>query len=39
MGGVKSDIDGHKCINGVSLPECKYYPETGKVENDWVLDW
>jgi len=30
--------DGHGC-NGVCVPECRYYPEKGRIEDEEVFNW
>ena len=31
--------DGFGCNNGVCVPECRYYPEEGRIEDEEVLSW
>jgi hypothetical protein len=34
MRGVKSGYDGNGCNNGICVPECRYSPETGRIEDE-----
>ena len=36
MRGV-SGYDGHGCNNGVCIPECRYYPHIGRIEDKEVI--
>ena len=38
MRGVKSGYDGKGCNNGVCVPECRYYPHIGRIEDEEVMD-
>jgi hypothetical protein len=29
--------DGHRCNNGQCVPECRYYPEYGRIEDEEVI--
>jgi hypothetical protein len=31
--------DGYGCNNGVCVPECRYYPEEGRIEDEEVPSW
>ncbi len=31
--------DGYGCNNGVCIPECRYYPEEGRIEDEEVISW
>ena len=31
--------DGHGCNDGVCVPECRFYPEKGRIEDEEVLSW
>ena len=37
MRGIKSGYDGNGCNNGVCVPACRYYTQTGRIENEEVL--
>ena len=32
-----NDYDGQGCNNGKCIPECRYYPEIGKIEDEEVI--
>ena len=38
MRGV-NDYDGIACNNGVCIPECRYYPKEGWIEDDEAIRW
>jgi hypothetical protein len=31
--------DGYGCINGACVPECRFYPEEGRIEDEEVECW
>jgi hypothetical protein len=31
--------DGHGCNSSKSIPECQFYPETGKLKDEEVIGW
>ncbi|MGA7900454.1 MAG: hypothetical protein WCA39_16510 [Nitrososphaeraceae archaeon] len=37
MRGIKSGYDGNGCNNGVCVPACRYYTQSGRIENEEVL--
>ena len=37
MRGVVSGYDGKGCNNGVCVPECRYYSEYGRIEDEEVI--
>ena len=39
MRGVKNGYDGQGCCDGVCIPECQFYPEYGRIEDEEVLHW
>lgn len=39
MRGVKSGYDGHGCCDGVCVPECRFYRQCGRIEDEEVLGW
>jgi hypothetical protein len=38
MRGVNG-YDGYGCNNGVCVPECRYYPKEGRIEDEEVESW
>jgi hypothetical protein len=36
--GLERD-DGYGCNNGICVPECRYYSERGRIEDEEVLSW
>ena len=38
MRGVVSGYDGKGCNNGVCVPECRYYPHIGRIEDEEVIE-
>ncbi len=38
MRGVNG-YDGYGCNNGVCVPECRYHPKEGRIEDEEVLSW
>ena len=39
MRGIKSGFDGQGCCDGICVPECRFYPEYGRIEDEEVLKW
>jgi hypothetical protein len=35
--GIESDYDGQDCNNCECIPECRYYPKFGRIENEEVI--
>jgi hypothetical protein len=35
--GIESGYDGYGCNNGKCVPECRYYPEFGRIEDEEVI--
>ena len=35
--GIESGYDGYGCNNGKCVPECRYYPEYGRIEDEEVI--
>ena len=35
----KGGYDGYGCNDGVCIPECRYYPKYGRVEDEEVIEW
>ena len=38
MRKVVNGYDGKGCNNGVYVPECRYYPHTGRIEDEEVIE-
>ena len=39
MRGIKSGFDGQGCCDGICVPECRFYPEYERIEDEEVLKW
>jgi hypothetical protein len=39
MRGVKNGYDGQGCCDGICIPECTFYREYGRIEDEEVLKW
>ena len=35
--GIESGYDRYGCNNGKCVPECRYYPENGRIEDEEVI--
>ena len=35
--GIESGYDGYGCNNGKCVPECRYYPKYGRIEDEEVI--
>ena len=35
--GIENGYDGYGCNNGKCVPECRYYPKYGRIEDEEVI--